>query len=137
MTFSLKEIKHLVRPDLKEVSKKYGIRCLLEIKPKIPARLVIFVGGRIDFEMNYEETRTLLSCACWNERIWDSNAAIEFNPYYYAEHFSNDARSCLRDLLLIVKKANWLRSDIPAKVIDKGMFLQFHFMDENVEAPDR
>jgi hypothetical protein len=39
--------------------------------------------------------------------------------------------------LLIVKKANWLRSDIPAKVIDKGMFLQFHFMDENVEAPDR
>ena len=84
MTFSLKEIKHLVRPDLKEVSKKYGIRCLLEIKPKLPARLVIFVGGRIDFKMNYEETRTLLSCACWNERIWDSNAAIEFNPYYYA-----------------------------------------------------
>ncbi len=122
MTFSLKEIKGLVRPDLKKVSKKYGIRCLLIIKPKAPARLLIFVGGRIDFKMNYQETRTLLSCACWSESIWDNTDDFEFNPYTYAEHFTNDARSCLRELLLIVKKANWLRSDIPAKVIDKGMF---------------
>lgn len=133
MSFSLKEIKSLVRPDLKEVSKKYGIRCLLEIKPKAPARLLIFVGGRIDFQMNYQETRTLLSSACWSDSIWDNSDGVAFNPYTYAEQFTHDARSCLRDLLLIVKKANWLRSDIPANVIDKGMFLQFHFADENIE----
>ena len=132
MTFSLKEIKALVRPDLKEVSKKYGIRCLLIIKPKTPARLIIYAGGRIDFKMNYQETRTLLSSACWSESIWDESDDVEFDPYAYAEQFTNDARSCLRDLLLIVKKANWLRSDISAKVIDKGMFLQFHFTAENI-----
>lgn len=136
MTFSLKEIKQIVRPDLKEVSKKYGTRCLLEIKPKAPARLLIFLGGRIDFKMNHQETRTLLSSACWSESIWDDSAEFEFTPYNYAQHFSNDARSCLRDLLLIVKKANWLRSDIPANLVDKGMFLQFCFIDENIEAPE-
>ena len=133
MTFSLREIKELVRPDLKEVSKKYGIRCLLIIKPKAPARLLIFLGGRIDFKTNYQETRTLLSSACWSESIWDDSDDVEFNPHAYADHFSNDARSCLRDFLLIVKKANWLRSDIPKNVIDKGMYLQFHFTKDNDE----
>lgn len=134
MSFSLKEIKALVRPDLKEVSKKYGIRCLLEIRPKTPARLVIFVGGRIDFKMNYQETRTLLSCACWSETIWDNSDDVAFDPRNYQTHFSNEARSCLRDLLLLVRKANRLRSDIPAQVIDKGMFLEFCFAHENIEA---
>ena len=106
MTFSLKEIKELVRSDLKEASKKYGIRCILIIKPKAPARLLIFLGGRIDFKMNHQDTRTLLRSACWSERIWNDSDDITFDPYAYAEHFTNDAKSCLRDFLLVVKKAN-------------------------------
>ena len=131
MTFSLKEIKELVRSDLKEASKKYGIRCILIIKPKLPARLLIFLGGRIDFKMNHQDTRTLLSSACWSERIWNDSDDITFDPHAYAEHFTNDAKSCLRAFLLVVKKANWLRSDIPTNVIDKGMYLQFHFTEDN------
>ena len=114
MAYMSQERKAQLAPAIKAICKKYGIKATIAVRHH--STLVLNIKqGKIDFIGNYNAT----------QRPGDRQAKdhIDVNPYWYHDHFTDDALAFLSELFPAMNAGNHDRSDIQTDYFDVGWYV--------------
>lgn len=113
MAYMNQEKKAKLAPQIKEICKKYGIKATLSINHHMTLNLNI-TSGKIDF----------LSSGKRCGSIGSANTEVDFtvNPYWYHQHFDNEALAFLTEVHQAMNVGNHDNSDPMTDYFDVGWY---------------
>jgi len=125
MAYVSQEMKKELAPTIKTILNKYGIKGTLAVRHH--STLVLNIkSGKIDFIKNYNENN-----ADRRNAFGESYAAkdsIDVNTYWFHEHFSDDAKSFLTEIIAAMKGPKYFdHSDSQS-----DYFHCSHYIDVNI-----
>ena len=126
MAYIDQERKSEIAPLVKGVLAKYSIKGTLSIRNHSTLVLTI-KSGRINFCQNWFDTYP----ANYHRNPTAHQVSgvpdhIDVNVYHIDTHFSGRARQCLKEILAVMNKGNWNRSDIQSDFVDVGWYCDLH-----------
>ncbi len=104
------ERKQKISAKLKPILAKYGVKGSLSVRNHSTIVLNL-KSGKIDFIENYIKTDVEKVYA--NKLSQDQveyirkNKSLDVNPYWFHEHFSDDAKNFLTEAMQALKSADW------------------------------
>jgi hypothetical protein len=126
MAYVSQELKAKLAPSIKAVCKKYGIKASVAVSNH--STLVLNISqGNIDFIENYIETDKAKSYYNYMSEDQISyirkNQSLDVNPYHYNDHFSGRALKFLQEVMSIMNKGNWDKSDSQTDYFNVGWYV--------------
>lgn len=125
MAYMNQERKAQIAPVIKSILKKYGVKGSLAVRHHSTLVLNI-TQGPIDFVENYIETDRNKSYAQHMSKdqveYVRKTRALDVNPYWYQEHFSDTALKFLSEVFTAMNVGNHNRSDIQTDYFDVGWY---------------
>ena len=118
MAYVSQELKAKLAPTIKAICKKYNIKASLAVRNH--STLVLNIKqGDIDFIGN------------WNASLINRNittnpydiAYIQVNPYWYHEHFTDQAKEFLSEVIPAMNAGNWDKSDAQTDYFNVGWYI--------------
>jgi hypothetical protein len=110
MAYMNQERKQKISAKLKPILAKYGVKGSLSVRNHSTIVLNL-KSGKIDFIENYIKTDVEKVYA--NKLSQDQveyirkNKSLDVNPYWFHEHFSDDAKNFLTEAMQALKSADW------------------------------
>jgi hypothetical protein len=110
MAYMNQERKQKISAKLKPILAKYGVKGSLSVRNHSTIVLNL-KSGSIDFIENYIKTDT--DKPYGNKLSQDqveyirNNKSLDVNPYWFHEHFSDDAKNFLTEAMQALKSADW------------------------------
>jgi len=119
MAYMSQENKRLKEPRIKDILKKYGLRGSVGVKHY--STLVVNIrSGRLDFIGNFNEAGRALRLSRDFRDVTDGH--IQVNTHWYHEHFTGEAKDCLKELVEVMNSGNHDRSDPMVDHFDVGWY---------------
>jgi hypothetical protein len=119
------EEKKKIAENVKKICNKYGVKGTLRIRHHFTLVLTVR-EGKIDFMSNY-------SPSTWNTRYQDieKNAIendkkrgyIQVNVYHFKDHFTDEAKDFLTEVIPAMNMGNHDNSDIQTDYFDVGWYV--------------
>lgn len=109
MAYMDQEKKAIIANNLKPILKKYNIKATMSVRNNSTFVLTL-KSGVIDFISNYNEKSKE---KYGHEDNICRDSYMDVNPYWYQEHFTDEAKSFLDEVTAAIKSADWFdKSDI-------------------------
>lgn len=110
MAYMNQERKAKIATNLKPILKKYGIKGSLSVRNHSSIVLTL-KSGSIDFIENYIKTDADSNIGRKMDQgqidYLRKNQAMDVNPYWFQEHFSDVAKEFLTEAMTALKSADW------------------------------
>lgn len=119
MAYMNQETKRAKAPAIQDILKRYGLTGSLSVQHNSTLVLTIR-SGKIDFIRNfnsrgYKDTLGRLAPI--------TTGHIQVNPYWYHEHFTNEAKQCLTELIHTMNIGNHDNSEPQVDYFDVGWYI--------------
>ena len=130
MAYMNQDKKKVIAAKLKPVLKKYGVKGTLSVRNH--SSIVLNVkSGPIDFIENYIATDSTnwhgVKMSQDQENYIRKNKALDVNPYWFQEHFSEKAKAFLTEAFDALKGADWYdNSDAQVDYFETSYYFDIH-----------
>lgn len=128
MAYMSQERKASIAPAVKAVLKRYGVKGTLAVHNH--STLVLNIkSGKIDFIENFIRTDAEGHGRKMDQSQVDhirKNRSLDVNPYWYKEHFTGRAKTCIGELLKAMNAGNHDRSDAQTDYFDVGWYVDIN-----------
>jgi hypothetical protein len=111
MAYVSKELVQRVRQEIKPILAKYGAKATVSGTNKSTLTVNISTAA---FNPMYDADQ-------------EGNSYVRINPYQYKSHFDGKTLEFLNELMPILNKGNWDRSDIMTDYFDVGWYIDVSF----------
>ncbi len=121
MAYMSQERKAQLAPAIKAALKKYGMKGTISVRNH--SSLVVNIkSGKLDMIGNYNAT-TVQRQEQTARLLGQARDHLDVNPYWYHEHFTDDAKAFLTELFTAMNNGNHDRSDIQTDYFDVGWYV--------------
>lgn len=120
MAYMSQETKSKIAPAVKAVLKKYGVKGTLAVRNH--STLVLNIkSGKLDFIRNFNET-IQTDVHMFGRGFTKAETNIDVNPYHYEKHFSGKVLKFVDEIMKVMNKGNWDKSDIQTDYFNVGWY---------------
>jgi hypothetical protein len=117
MAYMSQENKKSKEPLIKAILKKYGVKGSVSVK-HYSTLVVTIKSGRIDFIGDYNATGKGTRSAL--------DGHIQVNPHWCHEHFTGEAKDCLKELRDVMDSGNHNNSEPQIDHFDVGWYVDIN-----------
>lgn len=117
MAYMSQERKAQISPVVKAILEKYNVKGSLSVRNHMTLCLTI-KSGPIDFIENY-----LATVRSTSDDYVRKSGSLQVNTYWVQDHFTDDAKACLTELVAAMNGGNWNESDIQSDYFNVGWYV--------------
>ena len=117
MAYMSQERKAQIAPVVKAILKKYNVKGSLSVSNHSTLCLTI-KSGPIDFIENYLGTSRSTSADYVRK-----SGSLQVNTYWVQDHFTDDAKAFLTEVVAAMNGGNWDKSDVQSDYFNVGWYV--------------
>jgi len=114
MAFMTQEMKKEIAKEIKPILKKYNVKATLGVRHHSTLELNVY-SSPIDFIGNYNANA--------KDHRYITRNNIQVNVYWYKEHFTGAALDFLNEVMPLLNKGNFDKSDIMTDYFHVGWYV--------------